>query len=115
MGENELSLASGSLDLSLLKELGELAGKELARRLKNPKLREEIPGTGLLNLALAAAKQAEQERKPEEKITATTDVLELIDKSSFTDEKKKELIDAEILKAEQRVIELQRRKEKELE
>lgn len=96
------------LSPSLLEELGELAGKELARRLKNPKLREEIPGTGLLNLALAAAKQAEARQKPEKDEVEETDVLEIIKNSSMPKEQKIELLKKERDKAYARYQEIEK-------
>lgn len=73
--------------------LGELADdvvEELGRRLKDPTLRKELPGTGLIQLA----KQLLQLRAEAGPVQGNVDVsvLEMVQNSSLPDERKKEIL-----------------------
>lgn len=73
--------------------LGELADdvvEELGRRLRDPKLRKELPGTGLIQLA----KQLLQLRSEAGPVQSNIDVsvLEMVQNSSLPDERKKEIL-----------------------
>jgi hypothetical protein len=74
--------------------------QELLRRLDDPEQAAKLPGTGLLNLGVAAVKMMQPQKKQDEEIEL--DILDIINKTDLPEERKRELLAAELGQLETR-------------
>lgn len=81
----------------------ELVGEELYRRLQDPELRKELPGTTLMQLFKEYVRLKGEERKhaEQQEVADSQSILEIVTGAGLPAERKRELIRGELARLEE--------------
>lgn len=89
---------------SRIEDLEALAKAELLKRLKDPAEARKLAATGLLNLVIVFEKQKPPEKPQDDSVDL--DPLEVIAATDLPDDRKRELIEQELVKMDERRVAL---------